>query len=255
MTILIITDQPKEAQLCEKLLQKVADNIEEIVSCSSENEAVKWLKNNGNPDIIFVWQQVSGKNGLEIIRKSGNESSLVIVAENDLNILEVFRYNTLDYIIQPLNAEKIKLSIEKFNRYFKEQSEIGYMKNLQSLMTFMAKKEKDYKKRFMIKVGNTIKSIAVEDIAYLFSQDRINYLVNFKGKKFPVDNTLDEIEEMLDPAKFFRANRQFIVSIDSISEIHPYFKGRVKINLNPIQEGDIVISSEKSRSFKEWLDV
>lgn len=121
-------------------------------------------------------------------------------------------------------------------------------------MTFMAKKDKEYKKRFMIKVGNVIKSISVDDIAYFYSLDRINYLVNFKGKKFPVDNTLDEIEEMLNPAKFFRANRQFIVSIDSIAEIHPYFKGRVKINLNPIQEGEIVISSEKSRSFKEWLD-
>jgi two-component system, LytTR family, response regulator LytT len=255
MTILIITDQDKEAVLCEKLLRKVSDKIEEIHTCLSDKEAIKWLKSNENPDIIFLWQTVSGSKGLEIIEQCDNESSLVIVAQNNQNILEVFRFNTLDYIQAPLTAESIKQSLEKFNRYFKEQSEVGYMKNLQSLMTFMAKKEKDYKKRFMIKVGNVIKSIAVEDIAYFYSHERINYLVNYKGKKFPVDNTLDEIEEMLDPAKFFRANRQFIIGIDSIAEIHPYFKGRVKINLSPQQEGDIVISSEKSRSFKEWLDV
>lgn len=254
MTILIISDSTKDAQLCEKLLSKVSDKIESITLIHSDKEAVAWLKSNENPDIIFLWQTVSGKSGLEIIAKSGNESSLVIVADNTESVLETFRFNTLDFILAPLAAEKVKQSLDKFNRYFKEQSEIGYMKNLQSLMTFMAKKDKEYKKRFMIKVGNVIKSISVDDIAYFYSLDRINYLVNFKGKKFPVDNTLDEIEEMLNPAKFFRANRQFIVSIDSIAEIHPYFKGRVKINLNPIQEGEIVISSEKSRSFKEWLD-
>lgn len=254
MTILIITDNTKEAQLCEKLLQKVTDKVESITICSTDKEAVSWLKSNENPDIIFLWEKISGKKSLEIIEKSGNESSLVIVANNSENVLEVFKYNTLDFILGSLTAESVKHSIEKFNRYFKEQSEVGYMKNLQSLMTFMAKKDKEYKKRFMIKVGNVIKSIAVEDIAYFYSLDRINYLVNFKAKKFPVDNTLDEIEEMLNPAKFFRANRQFIISIDSIAEIHPYFKGRVKINLAPQQEGEIVISSEKSRSFKEWLD-
>lgn len=254
MKILIVTDQTKQAEKIKSYLEKSATSIEEIDYCVNEKETLKWLKRNEVPDIIFLQKELQKNSGFDIIDKSKINSAIVVLAEDDKNLMDVFKYHVLNYLVSPYTQKDIENCIEKFNTYFKPQSDANYMKDLQSLMSFMIEKEKAYKTRFMIKVGNMMKSVAVEDIAFFFSQDRVNYLVNFKSKKFPVDNTLDEIEEMLDPKNFFRANRQFIVNIDAISEIHPYFKGRVKINLNPQQEGDIVISSEKSRSFKEWLD-
>lgn len=254
MKILIVTDQTKQAEKIKSHLEKCATDVETIEYCANEKETLKWLKNNDDTDIIFLQKELQSKSGFDIIEKSNTNAAIVILAEEDKNLIDVFKYHILNYLVSPFSQSDIEACIKKFNTYFKPQSDTTYMKDLQSLMSFMIEKEKAYKARFMIKVGNMMKSVAVEDIAFFFSQDRINYLVNFKGKKFPADNTLDEIVEMLNPKFFFRANRQFIVNIDAISEIHPYFKGRVKINLNPQQEGDIVISSEKSRSFKEWLD-
>ncbi len=250
MEILIISDNSKEATQWKDALQKVSKSSTiEIVRLS---KVQKYLEDVENPDIVFL--ETDEEEDLYVTEEVDCPSPLVIISSNANLCLKAFDLNTFDYLIKPISLEDFEHSISKFKKFYNKNKDSEFLGDLESLIKFVSKKEKDYKKRFMIKIGNTIKSIPVKDIAYFFSQDKINYLVKNAGKKFPVENTLDEIEKMLNPENFFRANRQYIVNINGISEIHPYFKGRVKINLEPKQNGDIVISSEKSRAFKNWLN-
>jgi two-component system response regulator LytT len=111
-----------------------------------------------------------------------------------------------------------------------------------------------YKSRFMVKLGQKIVAIPAEKIAYFFSENKLSFIVTADGKKFPLDQPLDELVDLLDPARFFRANRQFIITFESIAEIHPYFKGRIKLSLQPKAEDEVVISSERTPEFKKWID-
>lgn len=254
MRIAIIT-KPKQAQQISKIIQTENKNAEIELIDNSVSEAEIWLKENDDVDILFINYDLNDGKYEEVLNKTETDTPVVLIAKTTDFALSAFQFNVMDYIVTPVTKQSIKQSLHKYKRFFRERSEIEYLKSLQSLVSFMAKKGQDYKERFMVKVGNLIKSIQVEDIAYFFSKDKMVFLVQHDGKKYPVDHKLDELEEMLDPKMFTRANRQFVVGIDSIDEIHPYFKGRVKVFLKPTQEGDLVVSSEKSRGFKEWLEV
>lgn len=250
MNILIISDNITLAEKWKDSLLTVRNKSDIIIVRLSK--AQKHLDNKENPDIIFL--ETDEEEDLYISEEVNCPSPLVIISTNADLCLKAFDLNTFDYLIKPISVEDFEHSIKKHTKFYSKQVESEFIGDLHSLIKFVSTKEKEFKKRFMIKIGNTIKSISVKDIAYFYSYDKINYLMKIEGKKFPVENSLDEIEQMLNPENFYRANRQFIVNINAINEIHPYFKGRIKINLLPLQEGDIIISSEKSRKFKDWLN-
>lgn len=254
MNVLVIANNKKLAENLVKLISKLSYEISDLNSCISLKDGLKHLKDKDNPDLIFCACEDIARDYFEGIQKTEVRSPLVFIADNDKYMASSFLFNTLHFITDQVKIEDVKFCFDKYATYFKKQSEVSYVKDLQKLTSLLSQKEKEFKKRFMVKIGNVIRSVNVEDIAYLYSHERINYIVKYNGKKFPLDNTLDEIEEILDPDNFFRANRQFIININAIAEIHPYFKGRVKLNLEPKQEGDLIISAEKSRSFKDWLD-
>lgn len=250
MNILIISDNTNLAKKWEKAL--MATTIDNKVAIVRLSKAQKHIEDAENTDIIFLETDI--EEDLYLSEEVNCPSPLVIISSNANLCLKAFDLNTFDYLIKPITTEDFKHSLKKYSKFYSKQIESEFIGDLHSLIKFVSSKEKEYKKRFMIKIGNTIKSISVKDIAYFYSFDKINYLMKLEGKKFPVENSLDEIEQMLNPENFYRANRQFIVNINGINEIHPYFKGRIKINLLPLQEGDIIISSEKSRKFKDWLN-
>ena len=254
MNVLVIANNKKLADNLKKFISKLSYEITELTTCFSLKDGEKHLADKDNPDLIFCVCEDIANEYFNVIQKSDIRAPLVFIADNDKYMASAFLFNTLHFITDTVKIEDVKFCFDKFTTYFKLQSEVSYVKDLQKLTSLLSQKEKEYKKRFMVKIGNVIRSVNVEDIAYLYSHDRINYIVKYNGKKFPLDNTLDEIEEILDPDNFFRANRQFIININAIAEIHPYFKGRVKLNLEPQQEGDLIISADKSRSFKDWLD-
>jgi two-component system response regulator LytT len=254
MNVLVIANNNKSQEKLISLIKKMSLQAEHLHGCNSLKEGKDYIKNNDLPDLIFNFCEGETPAYFEFYQQEQLSSSLVFIANNDKHMATSFLFNTLHFFVDDIAIEDIKFCFDKYRTYFKDVSEVNYIKDLQKLTNLLSQKEKEYKKRFMVKVGNVIKSVNVQDIAYFFSQDRINFIVKNNGKKFPIDNTLDEAEEMLDPDTFFRANRQFIININAIAEIHPYFKGRVKLNLEPQQDAELVISAEKSRSFKDWLD-
>lgn len=156
--------------------------------------------------------------------------------------------------MKPIKFEDLKMAMTKFNEIFGRHKDVPDPDNTREVMDIIRAQNKIYKSRFLVRAGNMIKSIKIEDVAYFIFEDRNTMIVTFKGRKYPVKQTLDDLENLLNPLQFIRANRQFIVSIDSIDSIHPWFKGRLKLDLSPPQHAELVISSEKSKGFKEWLD-
>lgn len=253
MHVAIFSKDPKNSSALEKLIKKLSETPEQLDVFTDLADAKEYLRST-TPDIIFNYCENEVLDFFELYKNTDLSSKLVFLAGNDKYMASSFLFNTLNFIVGTFDEQDILFCFNKYKTYTKNRGQIDYLKDIQKLTKLLSDRNKDYKKRFMVRVGNSIKSVSVEDISYFFSADRINYLVKFNGKKFPIDNTLDEVESLLDPDMFFRANRQFMINIDSIAEIHPYFKGRVKLDLNPKQEGDLVISAEKSRSFKDWLD-
>ncbi len=122
------------------------------------------------------------------------------------------------------------------------------------LLKLLQNPHQQYKSRFMVRLGQKIVAIPVEKIAYFFSESKLTYLVTHDQKKYPIDQTLDELTSLLDPRIFFRINRQFIITFQAIAEIHPYFKGRMKLTLSPTTAEEVIISSERTPEFKKWID-
>ena len=248
MKVLIIEDEPLAAEKLSGLLKKYDENIEILAELDSVESAVNWLENEENPDLIMQDIHLADGSAFEIYEQVSPNSSIIFTTAYDEYAIEAFRLKSVDYLLKPIKFEALEKALMKYESIFKANQ--GEMHELIGLLR---KQTQSYRDRYLVKAGNLIKSINSRDIAYFYSDQRVIILVTHEGKKFPVDQTLDEIENELDPEIFNRANRQFIVNINAISEIHPYFKGRLKINLKPQQQGDIVISSEKSRGFKEWL--
>ena len=155
---------------------------------------------------------------------------------------QAFRKNALDYLLKPIKIEELDEAISKKERL--SQPEIVKLNH----------DYQEYKNRFLIRFGAKIHIVKTEEIAYIYSENKISFFILHSGKKIPSDYTLQELDRMLDPRYFFRVNRQLIVFIDSIQEILAYSKSRVKLKLNPHHNDDIVVSTETTPKFKKWLD-
>jgi DNA-binding LytR/AlgR family response regulator len=164
--------------------------------------------------------------------------------------------HSIDYLLKPISKEKLEQAIRKFReREMPGQSKEWENGNqMQALLHALKGKETQYKSRFMVRLGQRIMAIPIEQIAYFYSESKLTFIVSEDGRKFPIDTPLNEIEGLLEPKSFFRINRQFIVKFTAIAEMHPYFKGRIKLKLQPDCHEEIVVSSERSPEFKSWLE-
>ncbi len=248
MRVLIIEDEPLAAEKIADLVKEYNSDIEIVGSLDTVEESIDWLMRNPDPDLILQDIHLADGSAFEIYQQINPKSSIIFTTAYDEYAIEAFRLKSVDYLLKPIKYEDLAKAIEKYETVFQANGS-----EMSDLIDLLKKQTQSYRDRYLVKAGNLIKSIGADEIAYFYSDQRVIILVTHDGKKFPVDQTLDEIEGELDPKVFNRANRQFIVNITAISEIHPYFKGRLKINLKPQQQGDIVISSEKSRGFKHWL--
>ena len=188
----------------------------------------------------------------EIFENVSVETPVIFTTAFDQYAIKAFEVNSIDYLLKPIQAEKLKMALEKASKRRKESTatSIPYSELAKLLQTA----QKQYKSRFMIRLGQKIIAVPTEKIAYFFSESKLTYIVTNDQKKYPIDQPLDELTDLLDPSIFFRINRQFIITFPSIAEIHPYFKGRMKLNLTPSTTEEVVISTERTPEFKKWID-
>jgi two-component system, LytTR family, response regulator LytT len=252
MTILIIEDEEPAFRRLQKMLKELEPDhtlLDQIVSVSS---AVKWFKENDAPDLIISDIQLSDGISFEIFKQVDIKCPVIFTTAYDQYAIEAFKVNSIDYLLKPVKKEELEKAVTKFKNLTPAAAPapaIDINKLLQSLQPAGT----DYKKRFVVRYGEHIKTIDIEEVVYFYTEDKATFLCTKDARRFVVDFNMDSLDSMLDPKVFFRINRQYIISIHSIAEMFAYSKSRVLIKLNPPAKHETIVSTERSADFKLWL--
>ncbi|MFN8155129.1 MAG: LytTR family DNA-binding domain-containing protein [Bacteroidia bacterium] len=250
MKVLIIEDELLAAERLVKMIKEVLPDAEILDMLVSIKSTVEWLNTHAAPDVIMMDIHLADGPSFEIFNKTRVTSPVIFTTAYDQHALEAFKVNSIDYLLKPIKKEELTKAFEKL----KMLSEIN-MKRLESLMNVLSGKggPKEYQKRIVIRYGDTIKMVEVGEVAYFYTEDKINYLCTTGNLRYPIDYNLDELESLLNPDEFFRINRQFIINIRSIEKMLAWSKSRVKVILKPATTEDTIVSTERSPYFKDWL--
>lgn len=252
----IIEDEFPAARLLNGMLQEARPDWEVTVLPGTIEDSVKWFAENPHPDILFLDIQLNDGNSFFFIEQANPQSMIVFTTAYDEYAVRAFTVNSIDYLLKPIHQERLLEAIAKFERlYAANPAGNDVLPDLERLFQmFIQRKEKQYRTRFLISGVRKFYTIHTSDIAYFYSENKITYAVTKDGKAHAIDLPLNKLEEQLDSRLFFRANRQFILTADSIKNIEPYFNGKATLKLTPSFNGTIQVSREKITPLKMWLD-
>lgn len=250
MNVVIIEDETHAAEKLERQLKELDHNINVIAKIESVRNSVSWLKEN-KPDLIFLDIHLSDGLCFRIFDEVEIKTPIIFTTAYDQYAIQAFKVNSVDYLLKPINKFDLAASYEKFNEFHQGGALFDYS-TLKNMIGDM--REKKYQSRFLVVQGDTIKTILVENIAYFFAEGKYAFLVDKEGERYLIDTTLEKLVSNLDPDEFFRINRGVIVHLDSIKKMNTWFSRRIKLELIPPFEKETIVSTERVKDFKEWLN-
>lgn len=256
MKALIIEDEEIIAKVLQNKIRKVDAEIDVIDILPSLKVARKWFLNNAEPDMIFMDIQLSDGVSFDLLEQYKLNCPIVFTTAYDEYAIRAFKVNGVDYLLKPVDEDDLKKAIDKCRSIIKGKSGLPVdLAELVQSLTHPVRAGSKYKERFIVNMRNQWMPISTKDIAF-FSKETLNYLYLFSGERYLVDfTTLDEVEELLDPNQFYRANRQYIINIDAVQTVKPAENAKLVIRLKePNHKMEIDMSREKAPGFKKWLD-
>jgi DNA-binding LytR/AlgR family response regulator len=249
MKIIIIEDEKPAANRLIKLLQVHFPSELPIANLDTVTRSINYLNQNPEPDLIFCDIQLADGISFEIFEKVKINSPVIFTTAFDQYAIKAFQVNAIDYLLKPIDPVDLAKAVEKF-----KSRQIRPALDLDVLKSLLLPEKKSYKSRFLVRFGEKIQSISIEDIAFFFSEERVTFLQTTEGKKFVLDSTLEQVEAAVDPGVFFRINRKYLCRVDAVEEVLSYSNSRLKVKLKNSSDTDILISREKVTEFKNWLD-
>lgn len=261
MNVLLIEDEELAVRKLSKLLQDIDPTVQIVGSAASVRASVRFLKDHSpgdpnHPDLILMDIELADGQSFEIFEQTPVESPVIFTTSYDEYALKAFKVNSIDYLLKPIKRHELEASLAKHKRLMdrpapQPQDRVVFDSLVQQLRQQLQPTE--HRKRFLVRHLMQWMPIEVSDIAYFFSEDGVTLFRTKTNQKFSLDYTLDELETMLDPAQFFRANRQFIVDISAVQQIHNHFNNKLKLTLKPITEHEVLVSRERATDFKKWM--
>jgi len=251
MKVVIIEDEKLAANHLEKMITKYDPSVEVLAKLESVEDSIDWFTANGDPDLIFLDIHLDDGLSFSIFEKVRVNAPIIFTTAYDEYAIKAFKMKSIDYLLKPILPEELYSAINKYKEWKKPE---GNSIDMQSLLDLITKKEQVYKTRFSITVGEKIKTVNIDQVAYFYSNQGITFLVTNDNLHYPIDLSLEQLSDQLDPKDFFRINRQFYIRLKSIRNVHVFPKSRLKIELNPPYEGEIFVSIDKVTRFKAWLD-
>ena len=251
MNVIIIEDEKPSARRLQRMLKVLNIHIETMLY--SVEEAVTWFKNHTHPDLIFLDIQLSDGLSFEIFDLVEIKSAIIFTTAYDEYALKAFKLNSIDYLLKPIDTDELTEAVSKYKKRLQPLQPVTLNFNdIKRLLTNPL--DKDYKKRFSVRVGQHLKLIATEQIECFYSENKGTYLYNVDGRNYLLDTSLEQLESELDPQMFFRINRKFFVNINAIKDMVSYTNSRLQIKLNSYDQQEVIVARERVKDFKMWLE-
>lgn len=254
MNVLIIEDEPFAQQELIRLLKEIDDEINVLKCIDSLEESVIYLNDKEQPDLIFMDIQLSDGLSFEIFDHIEVTAPVIFTTAYDEYAIKAFKFNSIDYLLKPVDEIELQSAINKYKSQKSTVNEQESYLTKNQLEELLGLYKPTYKTRLVVRLGEKIRHIEVNDIAYFFSEDKVSFIMTKDGKKFIINYTLEQIEKFIDPHIFYRINRQFIAHIKAINTIDKYFNSRLIIGLKPQVEDEVLISRTKVTEFLNWLE-
>jgi len=250
MKVIIIEDEKPSARRLQRMLAQL--NIEAEVMLHSVEESLTWFQNKEHPDLIFLDIQLSDGLSFEIFETLEINSAVIFTTAYDEYALQAFKLNSIDYLLKPIDEDDLEKAVAKYKVRLPEHQTVKLdFDEIKKLLVNPI--EREYKKRFAVKVGKHLKLINIDDIECFYSENKGTYAATSDKRNYLLDLSLEQVEEELQPHKFYKVSRKFIVNINAINDMVSYTNSRLKIKLNTFNETEIVVARERVRDFKNWL--
>ncbi|MDB5241531.1 MAG: LytTR family transcriptional regulator [Spirosoma sp.] len=260
MNVVIIEDEARTARQLERLLKKYDPALHIVAQLPSVKEAVAWFNQHisGQPgsdqpplaDLAFMDIHLEDGLAFAIFEQTQLTLPIIFTTAYEEYMIKAFKVNSIDYLLKPVDYDELAAALDKF-KALRPQSGLP---DLNSLLALIQKPhEPAFKERFMVSLGTRIRSVEVGDIAYFYSEEKATFLVSKEGTSLPIEYSLDQIAGMLNPDRFFRVNRQFLVARPAIQTIHAYSAGKLKLDLLPQSRHEVFVSMSRITEFKDWL--
>jgi DNA-binding LytR/AlgR family response regulator len=251
MNVIIIEDEKPSARRLQRMLKSLS--IEAETMLHSVEESIEWFQDNVHPDLIFLDIQLSDGLSFEIFEAIDIKSAVIFTTAYDEYALQAFKLNSIDYLLKPIDEDDLKIAVDKFKERTPQNNSVTLdFNDIKKLLVNPI--EREYKKRFSVKVGQHLKLINVEDIECIYSENKGTYAHTIEGRNYLLDQTLDQLEDELEPHVFYRISRKFYVNINAIKDIISYTNSRLQIKLNYYNDQDIIVARERVKDFKNWLE-
>jgi DNA-binding LytR/AlgR family response regulator len=250
--VLIVEDEPLAAAQLAALLAQTKPQAEIVAVCDTIDSTAKWLEKNALPDLAFFDIQLGDGLSFEIFRKIDLNIPVIFTTAYDQYALQAFKVNSIDYLLKPIDKEELAVALSKFDQLHTHSTHQITPELIKSLIVSVGKTE--YKKRFLVKIGTHLRAVNTEEVLYFYSFQKGTFLKANDGRNYLIDQTLEMIEQLIDPDQFFRINRKYMVSLEAITDVHAYSNSRLKLKVKNQEEDDFLVAREKVKAFKDWLE-
>lgn len=253
MKAVIVEDERAAVRNLTALLTDVTPEMEIIAVLDSISESVEWFKEHKSPDLVFMDIHLADGSAFEIFRHIEIACPVIFTTAYDEYALKAFKVNSVDYLLKPIGAEDVRNALKKLELFRSATGEPESGEDIQGLIR-MLRRQESYKTHFLVpQKGDKLLPLSLESVYYFYINEGIVKAVTMEGKEYPVSHTLDEIADSLNPMRFFRVNRQYLIARKAIKDIDLWFNGRLSVNLIvPVPE-KILISRVRVAEFKEWF--
>jgi DNA-binding LytR/AlgR family response regulator len=251
MNVIIIEDEKPSARRLQRMLNNLDINAQ--VMLHSVEESIVWFQENKHPDLIFLDIQLSDGLSFEIFEEIDIQSAVIFTTAYDEYALQAFKLNSIDYLLKPIDDEDLKKAMGKYKDRVPVMNKVTLdFNDIKNLLINPI--DREYKKRFSIKVGQHLKLVNIDDIECFYSENKGTYLYTTEGRNYLLDTTLEQLIDELEPEKFFRINRKFFININAIKDMVSYTNSRLQVKLQTYKDQDVIVARERVKDFKDWLE-
>lgn len=249
MRYLIIEDEPLAVKRLQNMMQTLRPQATLLGNWDTVQEAAQWLELHDAPDLILLDIHLADGSSFELFRRVKVACPIIFCTAYDQYALQAFQVNAIDYLLKPIKVQELSRSLDKLDQWLATSHDYSALAE-----AVIQQQVPQYQQRLLAKYGARYRLVNVNDVAYAYIEERMVYVVTHNGTRpYPIDFTLDQLEQRLDPSRFYRVNRQVIASIDAIETLVTLSRSRLKIELRPAPAFEVLVSKERTAAFRQWL--